>query len=350
MSFTLSAGKLLFELWSKRLLRCTFIAVAMGSIFLILHFNFHGGLTPTDVLEERAVLASAETYHPTTPTFANPDPSDIASFGMAACAAVAIAASITVLIRSSRRKPWVRASRSPPLSQAKKVSATPISSIISFQGTPKDSEVVLSTQGNRCTSGRPSTGSGSTRSAVDRVSPLLGIDSNRPTSTISNGWFSPQDSHLGIMKEAEGKEVRASFRYKVLILSSPNRRQQRRKRKRMRSLSHILLRMYSDPRPRVLFLEIFSVFRKRRSFVYPPLPSHSCKTCLRYLRILARSISVYVLTLHRYFFGLSCSRFQVGSDIKSIPQPSVQKTQAAAPYMSPHVCLLTFLCLPFSRL
>lgn len=211
MSFTLSAGKLLFELWSKRLLRCTFIAVAMGTIFLLLHFNFRGGLTPTGVLEERAVLANAEIYHPTTPTFVDPDPGDIASFGMAACAAVAIAASITVLIRSSREKPWVRASRPPPLSQAKKVSATPISNIINFQGNPKDSEVVLSIQGNSCPSGRPSIGLGFTRSPVDRVSPLPGIDSNRPTSTISNGWFSPQNSPLGIMKEAEPKEVRASF-------------------------------------------------------------------------------------------------------------------------------------------
>lgn len=208
MSFTLSGGKLLFELWSKRLLRCTFIAVAMGSIFLILHFKFRGGLTPTGVLEERAVLANAETYRPTTPTFVDPDPGDIVSFGMAACAAVAIAASITVLIRSSRRKPWVRASRSPPLSQAKKVSATPTSGIISFEGTPKDLEVVLSSQDISCPDGRPSTGLGFTRSAVP---PLLGIDPNRPTSTISNGWFYPQDSPLGIMKEAERKEVSASF-------------------------------------------------------------------------------------------------------------------------------------------
>ena len=211
MSFTLSAGKLLLELWSKRLLRCTFIAVVMGFIFLILYSNLHGGLTPTGVLEDRAVLANAETYHPTTPTFVDPDPSDIVPFGMAACAAVAIAASITVLIRSSRRKPWVRASRSPPLSQAKKVSATPISRIVSFEGTPKDSEVVLSSQGNIYPDGRPSTGLGSIRSAVDRVSPLLGIDSNRPTPMISNGWFSSQDSPLGIMEEAKRKEVRASF-------------------------------------------------------------------------------------------------------------------------------------------
>ena len=211
MSFTLSAGKLLLELWSKRLLRCTFIAAVMGFIFLILHFNLRGGLTPTGVLEDRAVLAKAETYHPSTPTFVDPDPSDIVSFGMAACAAVAIAASITVLIRSSRRKPWVRASRSPPLSQAKKVSATPISRIVSFEGTPKDSEVVLSSQGNIYPDGRPSTGLGSIRSAVDRVSPLLGIDSNRPTSMISNGWFSSQDSPLGIMEEAKRKEVRASL-------------------------------------------------------------------------------------------------------------------------------------------
>ena len=208
MSFTLSAGKLLLELWSKRLLRCTFIAVVMGFIFLILHFNLRGGLTPTGVLEDRAVLANAETYRPTTPTFVDPDPSDIVPFGMAACAAVAIAASITVLIRSSRRKPWVRASRSLPLSQAKKVSATPTSSIISFEGTPKDSEVVLSSQGN---SGRPNTGLGSIRSPVDRVSPLLGTDSNRPTSMISNGWFSSQDSPLGIMEEAKRKEVRGSL-------------------------------------------------------------------------------------------------------------------------------------------
>jgi hypothetical protein len=98
--------------------------------------------------------------------------------------------------------------------------------------------------------------------------------------------------------------------------------------------------MYSDPRPRVLFLEIFSAFRKRRSFVYPPLPFHSCKTCPTYLRIPARSISAYVLTLHCYFFVLSRSRFQLGSDIKSIPQPSPQKSRAAAPYMSHQVCLL----------
>ncbi|KIJ98479.1 hypothetical protein K443DRAFT_208167 [Laccaria amethystina LaAM-08-1] len=212
MSFTLSAGKLLFELWSKRLLRCTFIAVVMAFIFLILHSNFRGGLTPTGVLEERAVLANAETYHPTTPTFeVDPDPSDIVSFGMATCAAVAIAASITVLIRSSRRKPWVRALRSPPLSQAKKVSATSTSTIISFEGTPTGSEVVLSSQGNSCPGGRPSSGLGFTRSAVDRISPLLGIDSNRPTSMISNGWFAPQDSLLGIVEEAERKGVRASF-------------------------------------------------------------------------------------------------------------------------------------------
>lgn len=211
MSFTLSGGKLLFELWSKRLLRCTFIAVVIGFIFLILHIHFRGGLTPTGVFEERAVLANPETYHPTTPTFVDPDPGDIVSFGMAACAAVAIAASITVLIRSSRRKPWVHASRSPPLSQAKKVSASTTSSIISFEGTPKDSEVVLSSQRNSCPDGRPSTGLGFTRSAVDRVSPLFGRDSNQSTSTISIGWFSPQDSPSGIMKEAEGQEVRASF-------------------------------------------------------------------------------------------------------------------------------------------